>query len=291
MTPARLALFTFTLPALALIGAGSALGLEYQCSRGSNARSIAVDYQQAGQQVPCEVVYHKPPQSPRVLWSANADVGFCESKADELARTLESSGWQCEQAQAAAGLEPGAPAAPSRAEAEDAAPAPQAEGQQGMTPPQENGGPTAALPQAMQPRDSAAATGDDGSLEAALVRDINKLKASSDAEVQIDSAGLGDLNGDGQRDAAALITFDAEGADYVQYLVAYVFAKGDYQPVASRLIGGRHREIHGGEVEGIESGAILLDLQILKPEDAACCPSGSRKASFVLEGSELVTLE
>jgi hypothetical protein len=291
MTPARLALLLSTLPALALIGAGSALGLEYQCSRGSTARSIAVDYQQAGQQVPCEVVYHKPPQSPRVLWRANSDVGFCESKADELASTLESSGWQCEQIQAA-GLEPEAPVAPSRAAAEDEAPAPQVETQRDMTPPQENGGPTAALPQTMQPSEGAVGTaGDDGSLEAALIRDINKLKASSDAEVQIDSAGLGDLNGDGRRDAAALITFDAEGSDYVQYLVAYVFAEGDYQPVASRLIGGRHREIHGGEVEGIESGAILLDLQILKPEDAACCPSGSRKASFVLEGSELVSLE
>lgn len=303
MTVSRPALL-LSLPLLsALLGAGTALGFEYQCARGSTTRSIAVDYQQAGQQVPCEVVYQKPPQDPRVLWSAGSEIGFCESKADELAQTLRSSGWNCERVQDG-GIEPQAPA-PARAAARDAAPAedlpppPQTGSQQDTTELQEDQRPaTSARRQTMQPREEAAApqapdpgTGDNASLEAALVRDVNKLKESSDAEVQIDSAGIGDLNGDGRSDAAALITFDADGADYVQYLVAYVFADGDYQPVASRLVGGRHREIHGGEVEAIESGAILLDLQILKPEDAACCPSGSRKAAFVLENGELVSIE
>jgi hypothetical protein len=302
MTVSRLALLLSLSPAFALTGAGSALGLEYQCTRGSTTRSIVVDYQQAGQQVPCEVVYHKPPQSPRVPWRANSEVGFCESKADELAQTLESSGWNCEQVQQAATESEAA--APARAEArggartEDLPPPPQTGSQQDTTELQEERRPaTSARRQTMQPREEAApqvpapGPGDDASLEAALVRDVNKLKESSDAEVQIDSAGIGDLNGDGRSDAAALITFDADGTDYVQYLVAYVFADGDYQPVASRLVGGRHREIHGGEVEAIESGAILLDLQILEPEDAACCPSGSRKAAFVLENGELVSVD
>jgi hypothetical protein len=295
MRISRPALLLSTLSASTLIGGGSALGLEYQCARGSTTRSIAVDYQQAGERVPCEVVYRKPPQDPDVLWRASSEVGFCESKADELAQTLEISGWACERVQAA-GIEPATPAAPPRAAAEEAAP--QAESRQDTNGLQENGGPATARRQTMQPRGNGAApqapelaTGDNAGLEAALVRDINKLKKSSDAEVQIDSAGIGDLNGDGRSDAAALITFDADGADYVQYLIAYVFADGDYQPKASRLIGGRHREIHGGEVRAIESGTILLDLQILKPEDAACCPSGSRKAAFVLEDGELKSLE
>jgi hypothetical protein len=295
MRISRPALLLSTLSASTLIGGGSALGLEYQCARGSTTRNIAVDYQQAGERVPCEVVYHKPPQDPDVLWRASSEVGFCEAKADELAQTLESSGWACERMQTSE-IEPQTPAPPARAAAEDAAP--QTESRQDANGLQEGAGTATARRQTMQPRGNGAApqapevtAGDSAGLEAALVRDINKLKESSEADVQIDSAGIGDLNGDGQSDAAALITFDADGADYVQYLVAYVFADGDYQPKASRLIGGRHREIHGGEVEGIDDGAILVDLQILKPEDAACCPSGSRKAAFVLENGELKSLE
>lgn len=300
MATSRALLLLSSLPAL--LGAGTAYGLEYQCERGAQSRSVAVEYREPDQRVPCEVIYHKPPQDPRVLWRANVDVGFCEDKAEELIQTLESGGWACDQLQESTAAAPrelparppesAQPTAPQddSAQAEEAPepePTARSDGQDtlgdaaGRT---EERSETAAAPPAA-PSSTA-----DPVLEAALARDLSKLKASSDGDVQADSASYGDLDGDGRDDAAVLITFDSGGADYVQYLVAYVFRDDTYQPKASHLIGGRHRDVHRGEIMGISQGAIVLDLQILKPEDAACCPSGSRTAVFVLENGDLVPI-
>lgn len=298
MATARALLLLTSLPALALLGAGTAYGLEYQCERGDANRSVAIEYQEPGQQVPCEVIYHKPPQDPSVLWRANSEVGFCEAKAEELVETLESGGWACDEpegAAAAARREPAAtptePAQPS-VPREDPAAAQQPPEPEPTVEPERQAAPREPTEPAEQDDQMATSPQDapDPALEAALARDLNKLKDSSDAEVQADGASYGDLDGDGQDDAAVLITFDDGGAGYVQYLVAYLSANDSYQPVASHLVGGRHREVHRGEIMGISSGAIVLDLQILKPEDAACCPSGSRTAVFVLQDGELKTI-
>ena len=71
-----------------------------------------------GVTVPCEVHYYKDTEAPgekQVLWSAAAQEGFCESKAQEFIAKLEGWGWDCGRAAA-----PEAPAEP------EAAPAPEA---------------------------------------------------------------------------------------------------------------------------------------------------------------------
>lgn len=293
MATARALLLLTLLPALALLGAGTAYALEYQCERGGANRSIAVEYQEPRQQVPCEVVYHKPPQDPSVLWRAASEVGFCEAKAEELVETLESGGWACDELEDAAAAAPREPTTSPPESAQPSAPREEpARAPQSPEPtvePERQAAPREPTEPAEQHDQTATPPQDtpDPALEAALTRDLNKLTDSSDAEVKANGASYGDLNGDGQDDAAVLITFDDGGDGYVQYLVAYLSADDSYQPVASHLVGGRHREVHGGEIMGISSGAIVLDLQILKPEDAACCPSGSRTAVFVLEDGEL----
>jgi hypothetical protein len=101
--------------------------------------------------------------------------------------------------------------------------------------------------------------------------------------VQAGRPRFGDLNGDGQLDAAVLLTFASGGTDHLQYLVAYMYVQRAYRLVASRFIGGSHREVRSGELESIEAGMIFFRLEIVQTEDIACCPSGNRTATFVLE--------
>ena len=51
-----------------------------------------------GVPVPCEVHYYKDTEAPgekRVLWSAQAQAGYCEDKVDGLLTKLEGLGWDC----------------------------------------------------------------------------------------------------------------------------------------------------------------------------------------------------
>lgn len=267
MAPLRIC-WALALPtALASIGAAAAQERAYQCERSGVQRSITVEYQDPEQRVPCEVVYRKPPEAPEVLWSARSEAGFCESKAQELVGTLEQAGWACTGSEE----RPPATARPPAPEPDpQEAPAPDANGTAEQAPP-----PASDVP----------------ALQAVVARDLERLDQSTEAKVVADSTAYGDLNGDGELDAAVLITFDADGADYVQYLVAYLFEDDDYRPVASRMIGGRYREVYGGEVDKIQDGAILLDLQILQPGDPSCCPSGTRQSVIVLKDGELVKIE
>jgi hypothetical protein len=255
------------LSALTVFCTGAAHGVEYKCAHEMIMRSVAVKYEEPGQQVPCEVIYSKPPQIPHVLWRAQAQVDFCERRAEELVRTLERNGWSCELTQDPA-IEPrlaGSVNAPSLQQIRR----PEA---------------TAVIPEEDRREWSA-------DLALALARDLRALEEGSGTEVQAGSPAFGDLNGDDQLDAAVLITFASGGIDQLQYLVAYVHAQGTYQLVASRFIGGSYREVYRGELEAIAAGMIFLRLQIVQTEEVACCPSGNRTARLALENGELVRLK
>jgi hypothetical protein len=298
---------------------GIARSLEYQCARGLVIRNIVVEYQVFGQQVPCRVLYDKPSQIPRVLWKARAQAGFCESKADQLLEKLDRSGWCCHQAQGAAPMEASQmpsrlaepetepdvpePAGPREqeaeranivssgseprgtslqpAEAEAAAPSEEAA-------PFKNTRRTEAI--AVGPQDTRIGRSENRAFAVELARDLRKLEEGSHTKVEAGDIGFGDLDGDGQRDAALLITFFS-GADHLQYLVAYVYREGTYRLAASRFIGGSYREVESGELEAIEAGEISVRLQIAQTEDVACCPLRKQEATFVLENGGLARLK
>ncbi len=73
---------------------------QYICSHGDAERVISVVYQNAESQVPCEVQYDKG-EGAHTLWSAQAEVGYCETKASEFVAKQESWGWSCEKAASA----------------------------------------------------------------------------------------------------------------------------------------------------------------------------------------------
>jgi hypothetical protein len=269
------------LAALTALSSGMAYGLEYQCAHELAIRSVAVEYQKPGQQVPCKVVYHKPPRTPSVLWQAQAQVGFCEHRARELVEGLERSGWFCDEIQRAVAL--------------NALPPPEKEPQQkdlAVHPARgkAEGGTSRRLANANL-HQRAKEWRKDPIFARTLARDLRKLEDLAGAQVQASGTSFGDLDGNGQRDAAVLITFDFGGADYVQHLVAYLFREGTYRLAASRFIGGSHRQVQSGELETIKSGVILLDLHVQQPQGAACCASGDGRAKFVLNGRELTRVE
>jgi hypothetical protein len=83
---------------LALSIPASALAAEnYRCTNGDLVRRVEILYE-PGRAVPCEVQYYKDteaPGSPEVLWRAQNESGYCESKTAELVEQLESQGWSC----------------------------------------------------------------------------------------------------------------------------------------------------------------------------------------------------
>ena len=249
----------------------------WRCVLGGTVREIEVQFTGAGGGLPCEVVYRKvteAPGSPEVLWTAQSDAEYCRSKAQGLASRLENHSWQCalaEPPQATAAPPPAAPAPPSAAPAA------------GPTAPA-----VAALPRGDVAENGASLT---EALEAAVSRDLDRLKQSSEDVVDASIGDFGDLNGDGVPDAAVLITFDAKGSDHAQYLVAYVAEDETYRPAASRFIGGRYRKVFDARIDGIESGQIRLELRVLEPDDPYCCPSGTDQARFALQDGQLVTLQ
>jgi len=55
-----------------------------------------VEYEVAGQALPCSVFRWIVPRERELLWRATRDPSFCEAKADEVKQKLESYGWLCQ---------------------------------------------------------------------------------------------------------------------------------------------------------------------------------------------------
>lgn len=84
----------------------------YVCTQGSMERQIEVVYLGADT-VPCDVRYTKEGET-KVLWSAQAEEGYCEAKAVEFVEKQRGWGWECAE-KTAVMSEPtdmGEPAAP-----------------------------------------------------------------------------------------------------------------------------------------------------------------------------------
>jgi hypothetical protein len=65
----------------------------YVCTQGDMERKIEVVYLGEGT-VPCEVRYTKNGNT-EVLWSAQAEEGYCDAKAAEFVEKQRGWGWEC----------------------------------------------------------------------------------------------------------------------------------------------------------------------------------------------------
>ncbi len=90
----------YSIALLALIVPGIAITQDvgkYQCTHGDLVRRVEI-LTEPGLTVPCEVHYFKDTEAPgefQVLWSAQAQEGYCEAKSEEFVARLQGWGWNC----------------------------------------------------------------------------------------------------------------------------------------------------------------------------------------------------
>jgi hypothetical protein len=104
-------------------------------------------------------------------------------------------------------------------------------------------------------------------------------------QFQADLAAFGDLDGDGLKDAAVLVTYQADRQEYVQYLVAYLFNGETFQSVATKNVGGRFLDALRADLQGIVDRRILVELEALDG-GANCC--ARHRTAFALDNGQLV---
>lgn len=80
--------------ALCFVSSFSFAGETYECRKGEMVRTISVTQLYVEDKVPCEVRYQNA-EGEKVLWSAQKEVGYCESKAKAFVAKQEAWGWAC----------------------------------------------------------------------------------------------------------------------------------------------------------------------------------------------------
>lgn len=94
---------------------------------------------------------------------------------------------------------------------------------------------------------------------------------------------LGDLNGDGAKDAAVILALNTGGSGTFIHLVAVLDQKGTPQQAAVVTLGDR-TAINS---LAIESGGIALDMLTHSASDPLCCPSQKTTRTYRLDGGSL----
>ncbi len=101
----------------------------------------------------------------------------------------------------------------------------------------------------------------------------------------IDTAvAFGDLDGDGNADAAVVVYTSGGGSGAFIYLVAVVDRDGAPSQAARAYLGDRVRV----ESLSISDGQVLAQILAHGPQDGLCCPSVRTTSTFTLNGDRLV---
>ncbi len=85
------------IPALAVANGGP----KYECKLQDLVRRVEVVYTTPGSAVPCEVHYYKDTEASgetQVLWTAQNEIRYCETRASGFVDKLSGWGWACEEA-------------------------------------------------------------------------------------------------------------------------------------------------------------------------------------------------
>ena len=264
--------------------AGQGGAQDVRCQKDELMRQVRVQLAQDADGLPCQVIWRDAAGAvgDQLVWRNDTQLEFCTHKARELVNQLVDEGWTCD-AQVSASSARSAPRTSVRLEPI----LPDADAALRLEP--ETGRPQPTAPPAQRTRETKAQP-DRAVLHAALARDIgrlDRLAARSGGGFEVTTARLGDLNDDGIADAVALLTHRADGAP-TYHLLAYVFDGQTFRPVARLSLTEAHGGFTRAELEGIVDGVIEVLLHVPQRGDPQCCPSGRRRASFVLRHQQLV---
>lgn len=97
----------------------------------------------------------------------------------------------------------------------------------------------------------------------------------------------GDLDGDGDEDAAVQFTIEGMGGgnNYGFYLAVFKNENGKLTAVTDEVIGGKlNRDV---TLTKIEDGKIRFDTKDYDDDDGACCPSIEGKTTYILVNNKL----
>lgn len=247
------------------------------------ARHIEIELDDPANGLPCNVVDWPDDNTRTLLWRAEYDAGFCQRKAKETLSILRSQGWACrlesaeEREQRSRRL---GEADPSRSHYVHAAWSclEGLEAEIDLDPQIEQAvshKPNIPAPRPSRPTSSisSAATLSKQELVTAVKKDLAVIGQDVvDHETEMDIAE-GDLNGDGRRDAAVMVTRERKRAKPHQLLMAYLGGGDAYKLVDVWVVrapsGGT--AVDGPLAPAIEGGKIRL---------SSCC--GERADPIVL---------
>ncbi len=240
--------------------------------------------------VPCRVVYWRDARQSvkgQALWTADHDFGFCIERTRDLVQRLEQGGWSCTKIAPPTSAAQSAPApAPAPGRIPLPIPAPATSTTQSS--------PASAPASAPAPRETAPPpVADRATLDQALARDLKRLAelgASPGTRFDVQSAVLGDLDRDGVDDAAVLMIYRTEAPESAQFLVAYRFDGSTFRPATRTYLPVAGGDVRASDIERIADGRIVVLFQVRQPGDPECCPSGSRRESYVLKDGNLIEL-
>ncbi len=250
----------------------------YSCRNGERERRVELQHADAPDRLPCQVLYWRdgatPPDDGKSMWQADHDFGFCIERTRDLVQRLQEAGWKCQKGDGTTAQMQAIPAlAPSGLPA--------------------GGGERAKPGGAVAPGRLPVEDGERTKLGEALTRDMQRLAQlteSPGARFEIEGTELGDLDHDGQADAAVLLNYQSDQPGTAQFLVVYRFDGKTFVPAAKTYVGGVGTDVLASGIEKIEDGTIHLLLEVRQPGDLECCPSGRRSESYVLRNGALVAL-
>jgi hypothetical protein len=241
----------------------------YMCRNGERERRVELQHPDIQGRLPCQVVYWRDATQTggsESLWEAAHDYGYCIEQTRGLVQHLQDGGWRCQKT------------SPAQAQA-------QTQGQtQGQTQAQ-----IQTIPALAPSRLPAASDAERAELGDALARDMQRLaKLTTTGHFEIEGAELGDLDHDGNPDAAVLLNYQADHSASSQFLMAYRFEGNAFYPTAKTQVGGAAKDAVASRIERIQDGAIELLLEVRQRGDLECCPSGRRRETYVLKDGALV---
>ena len=101
-----------------------------------------------------------------------------------------------------------------------------------------------------------------------------------------DSVAFGDINSDGEEDAAVILESNLGGSGFFYQLAIMINRDGKPYNIANKDLGDR---VVINSVD-IQSGVITIDMVAHSPGDALCCPSLEKIVKYKLSGDKLVEL-
>jgi hypothetical protein len=234
----------------------------FACVYQQRERRIELRHAERPNRLPCQVVYWRDgtqPEDGKPIWEADNDYGFCIEQSRALLQRLQDAGWSCRKLPLDGTAVATIPALAPRGAEELPAPAPQ---------------PT---PDVVSDRDR---------LDEALARDLARLAelSSPGTRFEIAAAELGDLDGDGDADAAVLLTYLAGQRAPAQFLMVYRFDGATFVPTAKTYVGRLDAGGAASAIERIDGGAVELWLELPEPEEGV----RRQRQTYVLEDDTLL---